>query len=245
MIDFLQDLHVHSSEYSLDASSTLHENIQRARKLGLNTLGLADHVRSNTRWIAHKREQLSAIKDLGDMEILFGVEAKILDASGALDIPNYLVGVDYILIADHSFPTTDGPLTPQEVRLLMANGELSVDDVIEGIILASINAVLGSAKLSHPPILAHAFSLLPKLGLREEMISEKQLERLGEALITRGALVEINEKWGCPSRYVTSYLSNNGVELVAGSDAHSAELLGIYSPEMVLAGEALAATSAR
>jgi len=48
--------------------------------------------------------------------VLAGVEAKILDTSGRLDLPPALDGTDLVLIADHQFPADNGPVHPAHVR---------------------------------------------------------------------------------------------------------------------------------
>ena len=241
MIDLGQDLHVHSSEYSRDAFSTITENIRAAEVIGLNTLGLADHVRSDSMWLPQKREQLLTLGNSADIEILFGIEAKILNRAGDIDAPKKIVGVDYILIADHRFPSENGPLEPSIVRQMIHEGEMTATAAISCIIDAMINSLSAVARLPYPPILAHPFSLLPKLGLSERMISTEQLERLGEVLISKGALLEINEKWNCPSSHVALYMSSNGVALVAGSDAHVAAEVGVYSQVREIESESVGA----
>ena len=49
------------------------------------------------------------------------------------------------------------------------------------------------------PLLAHLFSLLPKIGLDEAMVPEPLLAHLAKRIAHAGAMVEVNEKWSCPS----------------------------------------------
>ena len=155
------DHHVHST-FSDDAVSTLAENVTAASVAGLETLRLVDHVRSTTTWVP---EYLSAVRSLRVPEgltVLTGVEAKILDASGALDIPLLPAGIDRILIADHQFPGVEGPLSPSAVRERIAAG-WGTEDALDQLVSALI-----AAMRRHPGNqLAHCFSLLPKIGLAE------------------------------------------------------------------------------
>ncbi len=50
-----------------------------------------------------------------------------------------------------------------------------------------------------PPLVAHLFSLLPKIGLDEAMVPEPLLADLAKRVAQAGAMVEVNEKWSCPS----------------------------------------------
>lgn len=109
------DHHVHST-FSDDAVSTLAENVAAASAAGLATVRLVDHVRRSTPWVP---DYLAAVRSLqvpDGLTVLTGVEAKILDASGDLDIPELPTGIDRILIADHQFPGVDGPLGPSVVE---------------------------------------------------------------------------------------------------------------------------------
>ena len=42
-----------------------------------------------------------------------GIEAKLLDTDGALDLPPEIEGVDAIYAADHQVPLADGPHHPR------------------------------------------------------------------------------------------------------------------------------------
>ena len=224
-----QDWHVHSSEFSLDAYSTIAENIRAAGERGITTLGLADHARSDSTWIPVRNKMIASQMVRDDIEIFLGIEVKILRLDGALDIPQDISGIDFILIADHQYPSVVGPLEPTVVRDMIQSGHLTGRDALDCILQALINSVLKAPQTSQGSILAHPFSLLPKIGLSEAMISASQLEALGRALILRDAALEVNEKWRCPSDSVILALRNLGVRIVAGSDSHKSDDVGVYS----------------
>ena len=54
------------------------------------------------------------------MQLRCGIEAKLLDTTGALDLPGGIDGVDAIYAADHQVPLADGPTHPREVRARIA-----------------------------------------------------------------------------------------------------------------------------
>src|SRR6218665_1317915 len=91
------DHHVHST-FSDDAVSTLEENVDAAAGAGLTTIRLVDHVRQTTTWVPEYLAAVRALPVPDGLTVLTGVEAKILDASGTLDIPALPVGIDRILI---------------------------------------------------------------------------------------------------------------------------------------------------
>ena len=237
------DHHVHST-FSDDAESTLAENIAAARAVGLTELRLVDHVRASTTWVPEFLAAVAALVD-GDrmagastqlrgrhahpelLRIGTGVEVKILDATGRLDLPADLIigpgGVDRVLIADHQYPGPDGPWSPRRV-LEERHAGLSAATVVDTLIGASIKAMrsIEYAQLAHP------FSLLPKVGLREDDLHDDHLTALAAAAAATGTLVEVNEKWACPGPRVIQALKAAGVTLVASTDSHHERDVGKY-----------------
>ena len=81
-----EDFHVHST-FSDDGASTLAENVRAARRRGLRTVCLVDHVRRDTRWLPEFVAAVDQYRGEPGLRVLAGVEAKILDAAGHLDLP--------------------------------------------------------------------------------------------------------------------------------------------------------------
>ena len=240
LIDFSWDLHVHSSEYSDDATSTIEENIAAARLRGVKVLGLADHVRKDSLWLPGRDAKLGAeVGEDAGIEILRGVEAKIDNAAGNLDLPRELVGIDYILIADHRYPGGKGPVDPAVVRELINEGVLTARGALNVVVGAIVAAVVRAPELSKPNVLAHPFSLLLKIGLDEGQLSELDLARVARVMAQRGTLLEVNEKWSCPSGRVIAFMAAAGVALVGGSDAHRAEDVGVFDRSRLAVGALL------
>ncbi|MDN4614844.1 PHP domain-containing protein [Leifsonia sp. F6_8S_P_1B] len=220
------DFHVHST-FSDDARSTLAENIAAAHAGGLERLRLTDHVRASTTWVPEFLAAVAA-EDVPDgLTVLTGVEAKLLDASGAVDTPSGLVvgpgGVDAVVIGDHQFPGTDGPWSPEATRERLANG-LSADDALDLLVTASIRAM---ERTPHAQ-LAHWFSILPKVGLAEEQLGADRLAAWAAAAAATGTIVEVNEKWSCPGPAAVAALMTAGARIVASTDSHVASDVGRY-----------------
>lgn len=217
------DHHVHST-FSDDAVSTPEENVAAAVVAGLETLRIVDHVRRDTTWVPEYVSAIAALRVPEGLTVLTGVEAKILDTAGTLDIPELPAGIDRILIADHQFPGADGPLGPTAVRERIADGWATtdvLDDFVAGVI---------AAMERHPGNqLAHCFSLLPKIGLAESDLGEERLAAWARAAARSGTLVEVNEKWGCPEPASLAALRAAGAELVASTDSHDARDVGRYA----------------
>jgi putative hydrolase len=102
--------------------------------------------------------------------------------------------------------------------------QCSAADVIDGLIAATLGALGRAAR----PQLAHQFSLLPKMGLDEAEVPGAALAHLAQGCSQAGALVEVNEKWACPSPRTIRALAAAGVRLVASTDSHDCATVGRY-----------------
>lgn len=225
------DHHVHST-FSDDARSTLAENVEAAQRAGLTTLRLVDHVRQSTSWVPEYLQAVRALRVPEGLSVLTGVEAKLLDASGELDIPLLPAGIDRILIADHQFPGTDGPLGPTEVRERIAGG-WAEEDVLDQL----VSALIASMRRYPGNQLAHCFSILPKIGLSEADLGPQRLDAWSRTAAETDTLVEVNEKWGCPEAPTLAALRTAGAEVVASTDSHEASDVGRYSRVVALLDE--------
>jgi len=219
-----EDFHVHSA-FSDDAESTVAENVAAARRRGLRTVCIADHVRRGTAWVPELVAAVAACRGAAGPRVLAGVEAKILDTAGRLDLPAALDGIDLVLIADHQFPGERGPVHPDRVRASIAGGELSPAAAIEQVCAATAGAV---ADTGRGRVVAHLFSLLPKIGLAEDEVPASLLGALAAKIARSGAMVEVNEKWRCPTAGTVAALARAGVPVVAGSDSHHCRHVGVY-----------------
>ncbi len=222
----LGDFHVHST-FSDDAVSTVAENIAAASAAGLTELRLVDHVRVSSEWVPEFLAAVSAEPVPDGLRVFTGVEAKILDSSGTLDLPADLVvgdgGVDAVLIADHQFPGDGGPWSPRETIDRLGNG-LSRQDAVALL----IDGLIGAMGAVESGQLAHSFSILPKVGLSEDDLGDDHLAAWASAALRTGTVVEINEKWASPGIRAIAAARAAGVRLVASTDSHVATDVGRY-----------------
>jgi putative hydrolase len=221
------DFHVHST-FSDDALSTIAENLAAAAEVGLAEIRLVDHVRQSTTWVPDFVRAVAGATTYDGLLVRTGVEAKILNARGELDLPPDLLvgpgGVDAVLIADHQFPGLDGAWTPEQTKARLADG-LAVSDALDLLVGATI-AAMESVEWGQ---LAHCFSILPKIGLSESDLSDEHLAAWAAAAAATGTLVEVNEKWDCPSPRSLRAALSAGAQLVASTDSHVASDVGRYA----------------
>jgi putative hydrolase len=230
------DYHVHST-FSDDATGTIEENLAAAAAVGLAEIRLIDHVRQSTTWVKDFVAAVAAAPGHDGLTVLTGVEAKILNARGELDIPSDLVvgpgGVDAIVIADHQFPGFDGAWTPEDTKLRIATG-LSVSDTLDLLIGATV-AAMESVERGQ---LAHSFSILPKIGLAEDALTAEHLAAWAQGAARTGTLIEVNEKWSCPGPRALRAAIAAGATLVASTDSHVSGDVGRYDAVRSILGKA-------
>jgi putative hydrolase len=183
-----------------------------------------EHVRRDTQWLPEFTAAVAPFRQQPGPWVLAGVEAKILDTSGRLDLPPGLDGIDLVLIADHQFPGDAGPVHPTQAREAIGHGQMTAAEAIERLCEATANS-LGTGFRS---LLAHLFSVLPKIGMNEAMVPDPLLTHLAKRVAHAGTMIEVNEKWSCPSVRTITAMAVAGVSLVAGSDSHHCRDIGVY-----------------
>ncbi len=230
----LDDYHVHST-WSDDAVSPLEDNLASAARRGLRTICMVEHVRRSSEWVPEFVAAADALRPRRDLRVLIGVEAKILDVEGAIDLPPGVDGLDHVLIADHQMPVGDRCCTPREIVSLLQDGTVVVDELVTGL----VDATVGAVKACDHAILAHLFSILPKVGIEEDDVPDAAIAHLAQGVAASGAWVEVNEKWACPSVRTLRYLAGAGVPLVLSTDAHHCDRVGAYDWAPAARAEAL------
>ncbi len=149
----VHDYHVHST-FS-DGVDDLDTMMGAAVRAGLTTVGFADHVRASTAWLPAYVEAIDRIRSSAAIPVWRGVESKILDTSGKLDLPADLSGIEYLAIADHQVPTRTGPVHPDEIRRRLESGALSAAEVMDALVDATVAAAKGAPV---QVIVVHPFS---------------------------------------------------------------------------------------
>lgn len=222
-IRFDEDWHVHST-FS-DGAATIEQNIHAAEARDLRRLCLVDHVRRSTTWVAEFAAACREARRETPVAVSCGVEAKLLNTQGELDLPPGAEELaDLVLAADHQLPTPRGPVHPDVGRELIESGELPASTAVQWIVCASANAVLRYDRV----VLAHPFSILPKLGLDDGDVSVAMVVWLATVMSSRGAATEVSERWRCPAPWMVPAFLDAGVDVHASTDSHALETLGEY-----------------
>jgi putative hydrolase len=218
-----QDMHVHST-FS-DGNNTIEENIAEAESLGLDQLTCVDHVRADTDYLPDYVATIRGLRPTTGVELICGIEAKLLNTAGDLDLPPGLPdGIDRIYAADHQVPLEDGPHHPREVKVAIGDGSMASGEVIAAIIESTANASERHSDL----VIAHMFSILPKIGLDEGAVPEEALAELAATVDRTGNRIEISERWRCPDARSLRPFAAAGVPILMSTDSHKREHIGRY-----------------
>ncbi len=229
MFNFKEDMHVHST-FS-DGAGTLEENIRAAERQGLERLCCVDHVRRKTPWVPEFVKAVQQARQNTGIELLCGVEAKILNEDGDLDAPDDLTGVDYIYAADHRFPLYDKCRSPNRIRQMLADGEVTVERLMQALTNATCGAMIRHERV----VVAHLFSILPKVGLSEAQVPMHMLETLAETAAQTGSIIDIDQRWSCPGPRSVEPFVRRGVRVLMSTDSHKPEDIGHYKHNIEVA----------
>ena len=217
------DMQTHST-FS-DGRDSIADNVAEAERRGLRRLTCTDHVRRDTDYLPEYVAEIRRVREGTDVEIVCGIEAKVLDTDGALDMPDELPdGIEVLYAADHQVATPDGPRKPDEIKERIESGELEAGQVLEWIVGSTEAAV----RRYDDVVICHLFSVLPKLGIAEDDVPLGLIESLADAAAERGAQIEIDERWSCPSARTIRPFVERGVPLLLSTDSHRSDTIGRY-----------------
>lgn len=205
------DYHIHTN-YS-DGQNSLQEMIEESIKLGLSSICIVDHVRNTTTWLDAYMKDISNCKNIykENIKINVGVETKVIDWNGNLDLP--YINSDYnldIVAAIHRIPDGNGNYIDK----------YTITDDIEYSKQCYLNTLNGLKNNEKITKLAHPFSLFKVMK-----ISMDDTEWWGKVLkcfLESDYLIEYNPKYdnSMVPKYIWKSIKNR---LVFGSDSHSKE----------------------
>ncbi len=205
----LQDMHIHSN-YS-DGANSIEDMVCCAISLGLRRICFTDHVWKTTDWIDDYIKELQRCNDLygKSIEVLGGVETKILDYEGALDVnPDRYDSDLRIVAAMHRIPYDNGGF--------IRSSEIKND--IETSKKAWLYTLQGLQHNRHIDCIAHPFSLLEHMGITKD--DKGWWETVSNVLERSPAKIEFNVKYD--NSIVPSWFWKRHIDkIIPASDSHS------------------------
>lgn len=221
-IDLGADWHVHTDLGRGSVSAV--GMVDAAQAAGLHTVGISDQVSATTDWLPDYVEMVRAFAR-PEISVRCGVETAVLGRDGRLDLPADVTGVDHVIVTAVVVPGPHGPVELEDARAALERGSVTGAQIVDDLVAAMIAAVDTSPAYT---ILGRPFSLLPQLGLDDDLVTDDHLLALAEACQDGRAAVEIDETWRAPSARIALALADAGVTLVAGSDATTPRGVGAW-----------------
>ncbi len=202
------DIHIHSS-FS-DGLATPRQIVEFAVSREFDRICITDHVRVDTAWLDEFFEEIEALRKefAGRIEVLAGVEAKVLDLSGRIDADLGRVSrADLVFAAFHRIPRAKGFMARRDIGRNKAEALENWS--------TSIKAVLSNPAVK---IIAHPGNILKMNGVEIPRYLKEEVASLAGP---SGKVFEHNLKYGVPDSGFLSLLVSEGVQVLPGSDAHS------------------------
>lgn len=211
------DMHLHT-KYS-DGKNTMEEMVLEAIKLGIKKIAFTDHVWKSSPWI---ETYLSEIKSLrkkykGRIEIISGVEAKVIDLEGNIDFDsNYRKKIDYILASYHRIPLGNNLYIGR--KEIKENPEIALKKWEQSIIRVLMNENVNG--------IAHLDAVFKRSGIE---VPISIMKRVLDIAKKNNKIIEYNIKYDVPNSEVLDYIKSNDILLSIGSDSHSVEELEAFN----------------
>lgn len=187
------DFHVHTT-YT-DGENTVFEYCQKAQENNLKLIAFTEHVRKNLTY--NYNDFLSDISqaksEFGDIRILSGCEAKVLNINGELDAPEHVLEqCDVVVGVFHSFKYKDKKNYLISLEAMLRNPVVDV--------------------WGHPTLFVKKHNI---------KIEDYELKEIINICIKNNVLIERNLKYNVPNTNFIKLAINRGARFVVGSDAHS------------------------
>lgn len=133
--------------------------------------------------------------------------AELLDTAGHIDISDCASDSGVLHLVTQAVPLSDGPLDTATATALLVDGELSVGDIIDAVVTATTAAVERYDEV----VIDDLFDVLPKVGIREDRVPLRSIERLADAAARSRATIRATSRWSCPSARTLQPFIDRGV----------------------------------
>ena len=219
----LQDMHLHS-KYS-DGINTPVEMIETAISVGIEKMCFTDHVWRTSTWIPQYVDELLRLSEryADKIEILCGVEAKLLDCQGHLDVPDEALDRHLRIVgAMHRIPLENGEF--------LRRSEISnyASDYVREAWLTAFQAFKYNAQVE---CVAHPFSLFSTIGISVK--DDSWWETVSKEVSLLPCMIEYNVKYD-NTMVPEWFWKRHSDKIITGTDSHSIEDMQIRVNELRL-----------
>ena len=204
------DLHMHTT-YS-DGKNSVKQMVDTAKKLGLKTIAITDHIWRSSDWFDEYAKEIKSIDS--EVKVLIGFEAKALSVNGEIDATKVMCKVADIRIgAIHRIPKSSDINEYLKREEVLQNREFAYNNWL--------TTMKNLIKNSDVDIIAHPFMVLDKYSLN---IDFKDIENLFKLASDYKKRLEVSARYKESNKYIWDFLHKkpNYINFISfGSDAHS------------------------
>jgi histidinol phosphatase-like PHP family hydrolase len=222
-LDLTVDAHVHTGFAA--GRDSVGVVVSAADRAGLTALTFADQAGPETTWLPAYADAVRRAQVRTEMTLRVAAEVEVVRPDGWLALPTELAQLEALSVAVSHLPLTTGLFGPREVRAMLGAGEITAEQVAEGLITATVRGLERASRYA-PTQLARPLSLLAQAGLDDAVLTADMVDALATACRESGTIVEVSEAWRCPSARIVALLRAARVTLVPASDARYAAEVG-------------------
>ncbi len=216
------DYHTHT--IFSHGKGTIRENVEAARKKGLKEIAICDHGPGHIFYGVKKkdlfkmREEIDKLnKEYGDIKILLGVEANIVDYNGGIDVDKDILEIIDILLLGFHYG-----IMPKNLRSMYNFYVLNIlskklSFLRDKAIKLNTNAIIGAIEKYPIDIITHPGSK-----------SKLDIERIAQIAYENNIALEINSSHSQLSVENIEKALKTDVEFIINSDAHDPSKVGDF-----------------
>lgn len=206
----LSDLHIHSTWG--DGKAGILQIVDKAEEMGLKQIAITEHVRSDSAFFSKYKKEVSDIGNKSLIQVLLGVEARIKNFDGELDISKEVLKKAKIKIASvHRFPFGRQLYYPDQFKQNICQ-EIELELAVASLDKGMCNV------LGHPGGMSLRFHKEFPLRYFEEIIVSCK---------KNGIAFELNSAYHLPVlRQLKILLKRHNPLVSLGSDAHDIKDIG-------------------
>ncbi|MBF0386255.1 MAG: PHP domain-containing protein [Candidatus Omnitrophica bacterium] len=208
---FNRDCQVHTAW--TDGACAPREILKAAEDLGLDTLAFTEHIRSESVYFKDFFREIEGLRKGLVMKVFIGVETKVIDEEGQLDISSADYAMAEIVLGSvHRIPHNGGFYHPRDLGL-----EVTLEEEFRYLM-----AMLRGGRVD---VLAHPFGMSLRMF---NVFSTDHLEEVIRTAALTGVAFEFNSKYASPVflKEAVRFCRKHDPLVSLGSDVHKIEDLG-------------------
>jgi len=212
----MQKFNFHTHTLYSDGECLASGIAEAAEASGLTAVAITDHgpelsVGISPGKIPLMLQDIEAAREDANIPVLAGMEANVVNASGAIDLDEEIMKkLDILVIGLH---TLGGAPTQEELA--------------KNYFLAVTNAM----RRQRADVVAHPFRLHSYLA---PYLSPEEIDEFVKLAAEKGIAIEINSKYRVPDEELLRACLREGVKLSIGTDAHTVAEVGMVDWQMAV-----------